>query len=175
MEMPFGLYSGFYCERKDQLFPNIEKYKGEKITAGTPHGQIIPVYFRLLKTDEAFRAEIDALIAGQESKLMTVKQKVAMKQELKMNKGTQISGNLHNPGYLNAADPVTAIASAIGNIFGTIKADKEADAASDQMFYEAVLNDQKNSDTSKLLIVTGVTLAFVGLGVFLVLKLRKKS
>lgn len=173
MEMPFGLYPQFYVKRKSQLFPLIEKYSGEKISAGTSHGTVIPVYLRLLKTNAAFKAEVDALIEAQSSQLITLKQKVMLKQA-SQNDQSNITSNLHNgTAFNNASDPVTAIASAIGNIFGTIKADKEASAESDKMFYETVLNDQKNSDTTKLLIVTGVTLAFIGLGVFLVLKLKK--
>jgi hypothetical protein len=177
MEMPFGLYPRFYVKRKDQLFPLLEKYTGEKITDKTPHGKVIPIYYRLLKSNEAFRAEVDALIEGQASKLLTAQQKVALKQAEKegIQKGTTVESNMHGSGnYANAGGLIFgSIATAVGSIFGTVKASKEADAASDAAFYEVVLNEQKNDDTMKILVVTGITLAFVGLGVYLVLKLRK--
>jgi hypothetical protein len=177
MEMPFGLYPQFYVKRKEQLFPLIEKYSGEKITAKTPHGQVIPIYFRLLKTNEAFKTEVNALIDSQASKLLTVKQKVALKKAEKesLAKGISVESNLHGTAnYANAGGLVVgSIADAIGGIFGTITASKQADAANDAAFYEVVLNEQKNDDTMKILVVTGITLAFVGLGVYLVLKLRK--
>ena len=99
MELPFGLYPRLYVKRKAQLFPVIEKYTGEKIAPGTPHGKIIPVYFRLLRTDEAFRAEIDALIEAQESKLLTAQQKVSLMKAAKENKGAGVESNLHGLGY----------------------------------------------------------------------------
>lgn len=181
METLFGLYPRFYAKRKDQLFPLIEKYSGEYIKKGEVHKNIIQRYFALLRDNPEFKAEVDALIASQSDKLMKSKEKQALNFEQKtMNEGEkQIknSGNGQSSGYKsryqNAADPVTAIAEGIGSIFDFANTKAEANATAEAQFMEAVLNEQKSNDTGKILAVTGVTLAFVGLGVYLVLKLKK--
>lgn len=63
MDNQFGLYPQFYVKRKDLLFPLIEKYLGISMK-GKTHGDAIGLYLRLLKTNEGFRNEVDALIAG---------------------------------------------------------------------------------------------------------------
>lgn len=223
MEMPFGLYPRFYVKRKDQLFPVIEKYTGNKIVPGTPHGKIIPEYFRLLRTNDAFRAEVDALIDSQAGKLMNNKEKIALKQAAAQNKGVSVESNLHgmadpqnanaynnavsdwrilnifrseedkvpisnglfggtsektlagetSPTYSTGTGLLSSITSAVGNIFGYAAESKSAQAQSDAAFMEIVLNEQKQDDTMKILVISGITLAFVALGVYFVLKTKK--
>jgi hypothetical protein len=152
METKFGLYPRFYAKRKAQLFPIIEKYSGKSIDRGENHKNVINLYFELLRDNPGFKAEVDALIASQRSKLANV------------NKGETRSA---------AGLMVTAIAEGVGSIFDFATTKTEANAQSEAQFMEAVLNEQKKNDTTKILVVTGVTLLFVGMGVYLVLKLKK--
>ena len=170
MEMPFGLYPRLYVKRKEQLFPIIEKYTGEKIDAKTSHGQILPTYLRLLRTNDAFRSEVDALIQPQAGRLLNHKEKNTLKSKPSVNKGVSAGNRAVN----NAAGAVIGgIAGAVGNIFGFAAENKAAQAESDAAFMEVVLNEQKKDDTMKILVITGITLAFVGLGVYFVLKTKK--
>jgi len=181
MEMPFGLYPRFYVKRKDQLFPLIEKYSGEAVKDGETHGKTIQRYFALLRDDPAFREEVDNLISAQGGKLATAKEKQVLKRaQINMNEGERLmkgnnyqNGKVHNSASGAAMDPVTAIASGIGSIFDFANTRSEANAEADAQFMEIVLNEQKKNDTGKILVITGITLAFVGLGVYLVLKLKK--
>lgn len=140
MTSSFGLYPAFYVKRKDQLFPLIEKYTGERIGSNVPHGKVIPLYYRLLRTNPAFRADVDDAIAGQ---------------------------------YKNAGGIFASIIEGVGNIAGSIKASKEAKLENDRMFYQTVLNEQKNNDIGKIVAVSAVALAFIGIAVYLVVKSKK--
>lgn len=175
-------YSQLYVKNKSKLFPLMQQFTAIKNNA--PHSEAITTYLRLLKFEPAFKKQVDKLLFGSTTGTATDVTKVPPGVNgpatdvnpviLYPAKGGSVIKDTGSP-YKNAvaADPVTAIAGAIGNIFGTIKADKESEAASDQMFYETVLSDQKKDDTTKILIVTGVTVVILGLGVFFVLKLRK--
>jgi hypothetical protein len=77
--------------------------------------------------------------------------------------------------YRNALDPITGAEQLLSNIFGSITASKQAKAASDTAFAEVILNEQKNSDTTKILFASGIALAFIAVGIFLIIKLKKKQ
>lgn len=176
MEMPFGLYPQFYVKRKAQLFPLIEKYSGKKISSGTPHGEILPLYLRLLKTDASFKADVDALIAGQESKLMTVQQKADLQKEVKANKGAPVESNLHGGAeFKNAGGIFSTIINTVGGVITGAQAKATAQAESDEAFYEVVLNAQKKDDTTKILVISGAAIVIVGLAIFLIVKMKKKG
>lgn len=67
METQFGFYPMFYVKKKDLLFPLIEKYTGQSLK-GKTHGEVIQLYYSLLKTNDSFVNEVDGLIAGQNFK-----------------------------------------------------------------------------------------------------------
>jgi hypothetical protein len=67
MDARFGLYPHFYVSRKSLLFPLIEKYSGKSMKGAT-HGEAIQLYLDLLKTNAAFKSEVDALILQQNFK-----------------------------------------------------------------------------------------------------------
>jgi hypothetical protein len=154
----FGLYPRFYVKRKDLLFPLIEKYSGKTLN-NRSHGQVLTLYISLLRSSVGFREEVDALITKYEGKLFSAKEKKELAQ----------SGN----EFKSAAGIFGTIVSGIGNILNISSANAQAKAASDQAFYEVVLNEQKKSDTTKILIVSGIALAFIGVGIFFVIKMKK--
>ena len=139
--MEAGQYTSFYVNRKSQLFPLIEKHANIKIKKGVTHGQLIPLYHRLINNDVSFRAEVDRMIA-------------------------------ENP-FRNAGGFLATLTGTVGSIFGSIAAKREAELESDKFFYQTILNEQKTSDTTKVLVVSGIALVFVGIAVFLVIKAKK--
>ena len=140
----YGLYPKFYVKRKKILFPLIEKYSGASLK-GKPHGYIVRLYEELLRSNDAFIGELDGLIAKE---------------------------NFRNAG--GWAEIIGEALNVTENIFGYASTAKAAKAAEEKAFYDVILNEQKKDDTMKILVVSGVTLAFLGLGVFVVLKFRKK-
>jgi len=144
MNNQFGLYPQFYVKRKDLLFPLIEKYYGVSMK-GKTHGQAIKIYLGLLRTNEAFRGEIDGLIAEK---------------------------------FKNAIDPVTGIAEAVGKLFGMFSgsvrtAKLNLEAQEDANFTAIILAEQNKSNTGTILIISVVTLGILGLGVWLIVKMKK--
>jgi hypothetical protein len=72
--------------------------------------------------------------------------------------------------YKNSVDTiVTGITEVVGSIFGS----KSQSEKTDQLFYETVMAQQGKGDVAKILIVSVVALAFIGIGVFMVFKLKK--
>lgn len=74
----FGMYPRLFVKEKSTLYPIIEKYHGSAVSA-LKQGQIIKIYFNLLRSDSGFRGEIDALISAKGSKLYTLQQRVMNK------------------------------------------------------------------------------------------------
>jgi hypothetical protein len=158
--MEAGQYTSFYVKRKSRLFPLIEKYANIKISEGVTHGQLIPLYHRLLTTDVLFRSEVDSMITEQPFKniVSTTPEAIALRDKAAARNS---GGGLFSK-----------IIGVAGNIFGSIQADKQAKLESDKLFYETVLNEQKRDDTTKVLIVSGIALVFVGIAVFAVMKAK---
>lgn len=77
-----------------------------------------------------------------------------------------VDGLIEDLGYRNSFG---TIVSSIGALFGNDNSDKEA------LLYQAVLEQQKKSDTSKILIVSAFTAILIIAGVILVIKTRKKA
>ncbi len=72
--------------------------------------------------------------------------------------------------YKNSVDTiVTGITDVVGSIFGS----KSESEQTDQLFYETVMAQQGKGDVTKILIVSVVAVAFIGIGVFMVFKLKK--
>lgn len=142
MNSQFGLYPQFYVRKKNLLFPLIEKYAGISMK-GKTHGEAIQLYINLLNTNEAFRTEVDGLIARQ---------------------------NFRNAAVV---DPISAIAQGIGDIFSGIGNIGSSNAARDVAFAQTILAEQEAKATQTKLIIGGiilVSLAIVGLGIYLVVK-----
>jgi len=68
---------------------------------------------------------------------------------------------------------IGTLVESITGIFGGIAQKQAEKEKQDTLLYESILNGQSGSDTQKILIISGVTLVLVGLGVFLVLKMKK--
>lgn len=154
--MNTGQYTRFYVKRKSHLFPLIEKYANIKIKKGVTHGQLVPLYHRLLTTNVAFRSEVDSMIDAS-----------PFKNAVSYPNKEQLSSSSGGGGFFSK------LISTVGNIFGTVKVSKEAELESDKMFYELVLNEQKKDDTVKVLVLSGIALAFMGLAIYLVKKAKK--
>jgi hypothetical protein len=175
----FGLYPQLYVKKKDKLFPLIEKYSGQSM-AGKSHGEVIQLYYDLLNSNPTFTSEVDKLANG------SFKNADGFFANLFKSKNTDPDA-LQGTGYtasdfssgaspvsaIGGASPAGAIAGAIGTIFGFGKSIVDKQAKEDEQFMDIILNEQKKDDTTKILVVSGITLAIIGMGVFLVLKLKK--
>lgn len=181
MGTPDALYARFYARRKNTLFPIIEKYYGVSLK-GKSHGQVIQIYYRLLRTNEAFRIEIDKLVAGQNYKNADAASPIgggaaggAFAAFTNLFAGgsaaTTLSGTV--PKTDSGVDTGGGIGGFFASIFGYASTVKAAKAQTDAQFMEIVLAEQKQNDTTKILIVSGVALLFVGVGAYFVLKMKK--
>lgn len=161
----FGLYPNFYVRRKEQLFPLIETYSGRRLKNAT-HGEAIALYYQLLRTNPSFKNEVDAMIQAQAGKLYTNAQRVALRKE---QKALAASG-----AYLNGSGVWGTIVDVASSLITGSQAQKESEAASDKIFYESVLAQQRASSTTRVLVIGGITVAIIGTGVFLYLKMSKR-
>lgn len=144
MSNQFGHYPKIYVKNKSELFPLIEKYYGRSVN-GMNHGQVVKIYLHLLKNNADFVSEVDT---------------IAVKRYGKITEKTS----------KNSVDTiVTGITDVVGSIFGS----KSQSEKTDQLFYETVMAQQGKGDVTKILIVSVVALAFVGIGVYMVFKLKK--
>ncbi len=155
MTTQFGLYPRFYVKRKDLLLPLIETYGGGSLK-NKNHGQVLKLYIELLRSNAAFKSEVDALIAANESKLLNAREK----KELKSSSTKR-----------NAIG--ATIVAGIGSVLDIFSSRADAKAASDEAFYSIVLDEQKKSDTTKILVASGIGLAFVGIAVYFAIKMKK--
>ena len=161
--MDAGQYISFYVNRKSQLFPLIEEYANIKIGRSITHGQLVPLYYRLLTTDMSFRADVDRMINERPYKnLVSTAAEAAKLREAGTKVTTRNSGGL-----------LSNIFGAIGGVAGSIQTSKQAKLESDKLFYQTVLNEQKNSDTTKVIVVSAIALVFVGTIIFFVSKAKK--
>lgn len=142
---PMQPYANLYLKHKDELFAMMEEAEGEPLPKDINHGEAIALYIDLLKNNEEF----------------------AVKAEQKINE------------YNYAIDPFTAAAEAIGTIAGTVGIFKEGanqeaymEAQQDMLLYQTILQGEKSSKTSTILIVTGLSLAAV-IGLILIIKKNK--
>lgn len=143
----FGLYPRFFVKKKDLLYPLIEKYSGETLK-DKPQGQIIKLYFNLLRNNTTFRDEIDALIASQGTKMLTLKEKLMAKKTIKSQAGKK------------TIEVVTLDSTA--NFINAVEGDTadllEGDEAS---FIAAIADEEKQVTFSKGMTIGGFILLFV--------------
>jgi hypothetical protein len=144
-------YVKLYVKKKKILLPLIAKYSDSKISAATTHGEAVSLYLHLLKTNVAFKTEVDA----------------AIRKELPQFVAHNAEGSSSGGGIFSQ------ILGTIGSALGTSSANKTTQAESDAVLYQAVLESQGANDTTKILVVSGVALLFVGIGVYMVMKTKK--
>jgi len=152
MNNRFEAYQNFYVKKKRLLFPLIGKYTGNPVTSSNTHDQVIKQYFDLLKNNRGFVAELDEVMANANFKNADDGETTA-----KAPSGQVFSG----------------IMSLIGGGLNAYTTQQQSQLESDKFFYESVLTAQKKDDTKKLLIISGISLAFVGIAVWLVIKYKK--
>jgi hypothetical protein len=189
MDTQFGLYPQFYVKRKDLLFPLIEKYSGVNMKK-RKHGEAIAMYLHLLKSNTDFVNEVDALIQGGQfhnsigtffAGIFKKGDKATANPSSTDESGSSSSSSSSSSGGSNTG---AGIGAAVGGFFtgtggivtsivGALGGNNASRAESDAAFYEAVASAQKDNDTSKLLIISGVSVAILALGVILVIKLKK--
>ena len=138
-------YADIYVTHKKRLFPLMEQAVGEPLPSDLTHQEAIDLYTDLLNHPQ-FADQVDDMFSG----------------------------------YVNAIDPVTAIAelgSSIANIFGRkqdIKLlEQQAEMQEEGFFQQMILNRQKQNDSGKILLITGISAAVVGLTIFLIVKARR--
>lgn len=154
-------YINLYVKRKSELFPLIQKYSGQ-CPKKMNHGNAVAVYVWLLRNDEAFLTEINNLI-----------NKYSNAFGLDIQGLTDVGEAVKSSGSNIAIDPVSNVATSVADVFKSIFGYAEEKEAQDTALYNAILQSQGQNDTVKILVVSGIALAFVGLGIFAVVKLRK--
>lgn len=155
----FGLYPRFFVKKKDLLFPLIEKYTGQPVK-DKPQGQIIKLYFNLLRTNTTFRDEVDVLIAGQGTKMLTLKERLMGKKTIK----TKASEETIEP----ATSELTAnFVNAVGDTTDLIEGDEAS-------FIAAIAEEEKEVALSKGMSVAGFVLLFVA-GYMIYKHIKKKK
>jgi hypothetical protein len=92
----FGMYPRLYLKKKDSLYPLLEQYSGETMT-GKSQGQIIHVYFNLLRNNAEFKTAVDALISQLGSKLLTIQDKISAKKAAAKSKTKSAIGDNQDP------------------------------------------------------------------------------
>ncbi len=108
----FGLYPRLFAKKRSDLEALISKYSTESLS-GKPKGQVIKIYFNLLRTNADFKAEVDNLIKTQGSKLLTIQQRVMGKKLEKVKKATNGGTNVKvedtapMTNFLNASEATT--------------------------------------------------------------------
>jgi hypothetical protein len=146
MASPFDKYAKLYTDRKNLLFPLIEKYSGVSLS-GKTHGEVIVLYYNLLQGNPSFAADVESLLTSQ-----------------------------HFNNATAAADPLSAVAGAISSIAGIFTSSSTAKASNIENFADTVLHAQEAKNTQTYLIVGGITLAslaLIGFGIYMAVKKRK--
>ena len=137
-------YASLYVRRKDELLPLMQEASGKEFSADATHGELVSLYVRLIRTDPQFAGKVQAMVDR---------------------------GDFNNTE--GGSDPVTAIANALGGLFGiaggivdNINLKDEQDAYFERM----ILDEQRKSQTTKILLVTGISLIAVGGLIYVVMK-----
>jgi hypothetical protein len=177
----FGLYPDLYVKRPEFVFPLIEKYTGKKISSTTTHKEVAGQYISLLNTNVAFRKEIDNYIALNKDKLWNTSNRIAKKNPKPNAKPSVANGGSLDPAPValdftrNSSGVWTEILDIASELVGSSEDSKTAEAKADQAFYETILNQQKENSTSKLVVISILTVVILGAGIYLYLKMSKKS
>lgn len=154
----FGLYPRFFVKKKDLLYPLIEKYTGQ-IVKDKPQGQIIKLYFNLLRTNTTFRDEVDVLIAAQGSKMLTLKEKLMGKKTIKPKAGDKLVDV--------TLEPTANFINAVGDTTDLIEGDEAS-------FVAAIAEEEKEVAISKGMSIAGFVLLFV-VGYILYKQMKKNK
>lgn len=142
-------YANVYVKHKKQVLALMEEAVEEPLPPGLTHGEAVELYVDLLQYPQ-FVEQIDDLISP----------------------------------YNNAFDPITAISESIGKVAESIGGivgrkqemallEQQADIQEQQFFQDLVMQKQRSSDTGKILVVSGIAVAAVGVTIYLIIKSRK--
>jgi len=105
----FGMYPRFFVKKRDVLYPIIEKYTNEPLQ-GKNKGQVIKIYFNLLRSNPEFKAEIDAMIKEKGGKLLTIQERIFASKgakQAKMGKESLKPDNTKGVNNFLSAEGVT--------------------------------------------------------------------
>ncbi len=186
MDSAFAPYISVYISRKDKLFPLIEKYSGQSLKNAT-HGQAVSLYVDLLRNNDGFRSEVEDIIKGRYKNAGDTLGSLALSLFPGTNTNTTIdksptsvsSGNSKSgDGFFSKIGSavggfVTGIANVGVSIFTSQRAYQTAKTEQDTVLYEAILEQQKQNDTGKIIVISVATLAIIGIGAWMVVKLKK--
>ncbi len=165
MNPSFAPYINLYVHSKSKLFPLIETYSGESLK-GASHGKAVGLYVKLLDSDQQFRDEINKLIEGNYKNTGGTAGTLAM---------SLFPGTTSTPTTnVKVQGPIASILSSIGGVWESITKQKTAETEQENLLYGAILSEQNKSDTGKIILVSVITLAFIGVGAWLVVKMNKK-
>lgn len=146
----FGLYPRFFVKKRNLLDPVINKYAAEPVT-GKSKGQVMQIYFNLLRGNAEFKAEVDTLIKQEGSKLLTIQEKIAGKRATKQVK--KATTNKTEP----IVEPQTNFINAVDDVSTT-----DLNEATLEEFSSAVTYEEKQETTSNLLKIGGIILLIAG-------------
>ena len=147
-------YVKLYVNKKSLLFPLMQKYSGTD-PSKLNHGQAASIYIQLLRNSIPFRTEVDSSIEklGYHNAAGDTVDQAAQ---------TTKSSGLFSGGFLGG----------LLNLFGGIAQSNAEQEKQDTALYSAVLAGQGGSDTTKLLVISGIALTFVIVGVVFVVKMK---
>ena len=140
-----------YTKHKADLIRLMNKY-GAGITKMTSHSDVIWDLKYLIDNNLEFCKDLDALMVSEGI----------------------IKSDMHWNNQIGEAI-ATAVGPIVGGITGAISAKTEQKTEEDRFFHDYLLNEQKKNDSGKILIITGMTFATIGLFLFLILKKGKKN
>jgi hypothetical protein len=149
----------FYVNKKELLFPLMLKY-GKADPKKMNHGQAAGMYIQLLRSSEPFRVEVLSAMQSAGYRNMSAVDEAIANNEVDIAPAKSIIGG-------------GGILGGIANIIGGVTQTQAAKAQQDTLLYNAVLKSQGGSDTTKILIISGVALVFVIVGTILVVKMKK--
>lgn len=160
-------YIDLYVKRKKELFPLMIKYS-DLDPKTMNYGDSVALYVWLLRNNEQFRTDAEGIIQ-------------------KYNNAIDLSGLFDQTpstttlapapttsNTKNAGGFFSGIVGTIGNVFTSVKDYKTAQEEQDTVLYETILQAQGGSDLKKILIMSGIALAFITVAVIVVIKMKKK-
>ena len=81
---------------------------------------------------------------------------------------SEVDSGIAASGYKNAIGLLAGILGTVGNIFSAGAATQAEKEKQDTALYNAILADQGGSDTTKILIVSGIAVVFIVIGVVII-------
>lgn len=167
MNSSFAPYINLYVNSKSKLFPLIETYSGESLKNAS-HGKAVGLYVKLLDTNQEFRDEVNSMLKGNYKNALDTLGTTAFS----LFPGT--SSSTASTSTVKVQGPIASIVSTIGGVWQSITNKQTAKTEQDTLLYDAILNEQGKNDTGKIIVISVITLAFIGIGAWMVVKMNKK-